>query len=56
MINRARHWLGSAVCIAVVLAAAGCSESGSAANEASAVEETRSVNVVTRVVETSGVC
>lgn len=52
MINRARHWLGSAACMGVILAAAGCSESGSsAANEASAVEETRSVNVVTRVVE-----
>lgn len=51
MINRARHWLGSAACMAAVLTAAGCSESGSAANESSAVEETRSVNVVTRVVE-----
>ena len=51
MINRARHWVGSAACMVGILAAAGCSESGSAANEASAVEETRSVNVVTRVVE-----
>lgn len=51
MSNRARHWLGSAACMAGVLAAAGCSESGSAVNEASAVEETRSANVVTRVIE-----
>ena len=51
MINRAWYWLGSAACMAAVLTASGCSESGSAANEASSVEETRSVNVVTRVVE-----
>ena len=51
MNNRAWHCLGLAACMAAVMTAAGCSESGSAANEASAVEETRSVNVVTRVIE-----
>lgn len=51
MITRYRHWLGSAACTLAVLAAAGCSESGSAANEAAAVQETRAVNVVTRVVQ-----
>ncbi len=51
MITRVRHGFGLAVCMAAVLAAAGCSESGSAANEAEAEKETRSVNVVTRVVQ-----
>ena len=51
MITRVWHWFGSAACLAGVLVTAGCSESGSAANETTAVKETRAVNVVTRVVQ-----
>ena len=51
MITRVWQWFGSAACLAGVLVAAGCSESGSAANETGAVKETRAVNVVTRVVQ-----
>ena len=51
MITRVWHWIGSAACMAGVLVAASCSESGSAANESGAEKETRAVNVVTRVVQ-----
>ena len=51
MITRYGHWFGLAACTLAVLATAGCSERGSAANEAAAEQETRAVNVVTRVVE-----
>jgi len=50
MINRMISRYGLAAGISVVLLATGCGESESAANEAAAVEETRAVNVVTRVV------
>ena len=50
MINRMISRCGLAAGISVVLLATGCGESESAANEAAAVEETRAVNVVTRVV------
>lgn len=50
MITRIMSRLGLAACMAGVLAATGCSESGSAANETAVEEETRAVNVVTRVV------
>ena len=50
MITRIMNRFGLAACIAGALVSTGCGESGSAANEAAAVEETRAVNVVTRVV------
>ena len=50
IITRIINRFGLAACMAGVLVNAGCGDSGSAANEAAAVEETRAVNVVTRVV------
>jgi RND family efflux transporter MFP subunit len=51
MITRIMNRFGLAACMAGVLVYTGCGESGSAANEAAAVEETRAVNVVTSVVQ-----
>ncbi len=51
MITRVMKWFASAACLAGILAFMGCSESGSAANEAAVEKEKRSVNVVTSVVQ-----
>ncbi len=50
MVTRITNRFGLAACLAGVLVNTGCGESGSAANETAAVEETRAVNVVTSVV------
>ncbi len=44
-------WCAPIACLASVLVSTGCSESGSAANEATVEKEKRTVNVVTRVVQ-----
>ena len=54
MITGIMSRFGLAACMAGVLAATGCGESGSAANESAVAEETRAVNVVTRVVRPQG--
>ncbi len=51
MIFRILRWCAPVVCLAGVLVSTGCSESGSAANEAVVEKEKRAMNVVTRVIQ-----